>query len=64
MTEAEKAYQLVVRDKGECWTVTGYYSSTSKKWYAVLNGQDTQADVLFWMSLPAPPESRPPEGEA
>lgn len=46
---------VVVRDKGECWTVTGYYSSMSKKWYAALNGQDTQMDVLFWMPLPVPP---------
>lgn len=54
---------VVVRDKGECWTMTGYYSSMSKKWYAVFNGQDTQMDVLFWMPLPAPPDRRPTEGE-
>lgn len=46
---------VVVRDNGECWTATGYYSSMSKVWYAVLNGQDTQMDVLYWMPLPAPP---------
>ena len=55
---------VVVRDKGECWTATGYYSSMSKVWYAVLNGQDTQMDVLWWMPFPASPDSRPPEGEA
>ena len=54
---------VVVRDNGECWTATGYYSSMSKVWYAVLNGQDTQMDVLRWMPFPASPDSRPPEGE-
>lgn len=54
---------VVVRDNGECWTATGYYSSMSKVWYAVLNGQDTQMDVLWWMPFPAPPDRRPPEGE-
>lgn len=54
---------VVVRDNGECWTATGYYSSMSKVWYAVLNGQDTQMDVLWWMPFPASPDSRPPEGE-
>lgn len=53
---------VVVRDNGECWTATGYYSSMSKVWYAVLNGQDTQMDVLWWMPFPASPDSRPPEG--
>ena len=55
---------VVVSNNGECWTVTGYYSGTSKLWYAMLNGQDTQMDVLWWMPLPAPPARRPPEGEA
>ena len=55
---------VVVRDNGECWTATGYYSSMSKVWYAVLNGQDTQMDVLWWMPFPASPDSRQPEGEA
>ena len=55
---------VVVRDNGECWTVTGYYSNTSNVWYAMLNGQDTQMDVLWWMPFPAPPDRRPPEGEA
>ena len=55
---------VVVQNNGECWTVTGYYSKTSKVWYAVLNGYDTQMDVLWWMPLPAPPDRRPPEGEA
>lgn len=54
---------VVVRDNGECWTATGYYSSMSKVWYAVLNGQDTQMDVLWWMPLPEPPDRCPPEGE-
>lgn len=54
---------VVVRDNGECWTATGYYSSMSKVWYAVLNGQDTQMDVLWWMPFPASPDSRQPEGE-
>lgn len=54
---------VVVRDNGECWTATGYYSSISKVWYAVLNGQDTQMDVLWWMPFPASPDRRPPEGE-
>ena len=54
---------VVVRDNGECWTATGYYSSMSKVWYAVLNGQDTQMDVLWWMPFPASPDSRPPEGQ-
>ena len=54
---------VVVQNNGECWTVTGYYSNTSNVWYAVLNGQDTQMDVLWWMPLPAPPDRRPPEGE-
>lgn len=54
---------VVVRDNGECWTATGYYSSMSKVWYAVLNGQDTQMDVLWWMPFPASPDRRPPEGE-
>lgn len=53
---------VVVRDNGECWTATGYYSGMSKVWYAVLNGQDTQMDVLWWMPFPASPDSRPPEG--
>lgn len=47
---------VVVRDNGECWTATGYYSSMSKVWYAVLNGQDTQMDVLWWMPFPASPK--------
>ena len=47
---------VVVQNNGECWTVTGYYSKTSKVWYAMLNGQDTQMDILWWMPLPAPPE--------
>ena len=54
---------VVVRDNGECWTATGYYSSMSKVWYAVLNGQDTQMDVLWWMPFPASPDRRRPEGE-
>ena len=55
---------VVVQNNGECWTVTGYYSNTSNVWYAMLNGQDTQMDVLWWMPFPAPPYRRPPEGEA
>ena len=54
---------VVVQNNGECWTVTGYYSNASNVWYAMLNGQDTQMDVLWWMPLPAAPDSRPPEGE-
>lgn len=54
---------VVVQNNGECWTVTGYYSNTSNVWYAMLNGQDTQMDVLWWMPLPAPPDRRPPGGE-
>ena len=54
---------VVVQNNGERWTVTGYYSNTSNVWYAMLNGQDTQMDVLWWMPLPAPPDRRPPEGE-
>ena len=49
---------VVVQNNGECWTVTGYYSNTSNVWYAMLNGQDTQMDVLWWMPLPAPPAKR------
>ena len=55
---------VAVQNNGECWTVTGYYSNTSNVWYAMLNGQDTQMDVLWWMPLPAPPDRRPQEGEA
>ena len=55
---------VVVQNNGECWTVTGYYSNASNVWYAMLNGQDTQMDVLWWMPLPAAPDSRPPEGDA
>ena len=55
---------VVVQNNGECWTVTGYYSKTSKVWYAVLNGYDTQMDVLWWMPLPAPPDRCTREGEA
>ena len=55
---------VVVQNNGECWTVTGYYSNTSNVWYAMLNGQDTQMDVLWWMPLPAQPDRRPPGGEA
>lgn len=47
---------VAVQNNGECWTVTGYYSNTSNVWYAMLNGQDTQMDVLWWMPLPAPPK--------
>ena len=54
---------VVVQNNGECWTVTGYYSNTSNVWYAMLNGQDTKMDVLWWMPFPAPPDRRPPEGE-
>lgn len=46
---------VVVQNNGERWTVTGYYSNTSNVWYAMLNGQDTQMDVLWWMPFPAPP---------
>ena len=53
---------VVVQNNGECWTVTGYYSNTSNVWYAMLNGQDTQMDVLWWMPLPAPPDSCTREG--
>ena len=52
---------VVVQNNGERWTVTGYYSNTSNVWYAMLNGQDTQMDVLWWMRFPAPPDRRPPE---
>ena len=55
---------VVVQNNGERWTVTGYYSNTSNVWYAMLNGQDTQMDVLWWMPFPAPPDRRPPEGDA
>ena len=55
---------VVVQNNGECWTVTGYYSNTSNVWYAMLNGQDTQMDVLWWMPLPVPPDRRPTEGDA
>lgn len=54
---------VVVQNNGECWTVTGYYSNTSNVWYAMLNGQYTKMDVLWWMPLPAPPDRRPPGGE-
>ena len=54
---------VVIQNNGECWTVTGYYSNTSNVWYAMLNGQDTQMDVLWWMPLPVPPDRRPPEGK-
>ena len=54
---------VVVQNNGERWTVTGYYSNTSNVWYAMLNGQDTQMDVLWWTPFPAPPDRRPPEGE-
>ena len=54
---------VVVQNNGERWTVTGYYSNTSNVWYAMLNGQDTQMDVLWWMPFPEPPDRRPPEGE-
>lgn len=54
---------VVVQNNGECWTVTGYYSNTSNVWYAMLNGQDTQMDVLWWMPMPAPPDRRTLEGE-
>ena len=54
---------VVVQNNGECWTVTGYYSNTSNVWYAMLNGQDTKMDVLWWMPFPAPPDRRPPEVE-
>ena len=54
---------VVVQNNGECWAVTGYYSNTSNVWYAMLNGQDTQMDVLWWMPFPEPPDRRPPEGE-
>ena len=54
---------VVVQNNGECWTVTGYYSNMFNAWYAMLNGQDTKMDVLWWMPLPAPPDRRPPEGE-
>ena len=54
---------MVVQNNGECWTVTGYYSNTSNVWYAMLNGQDTLMDVLWWMPLPAPPGSRLEGGE-
>lgn len=47
---------VVVQNNGERWTVTGYYSNTSNVWYAMLNGQDTQMDVLWWMPLPSPPD--------
>lgn len=46
---------VVVQNNGERWTVTGYYSNTSNVWYAMLNGQDTRMDVLWWMPLPEPP---------
>ena len=47
---------VVVKNNGERWTATGYYSNHSKTWYVTLGCMDTVMDVLWWMPLPEPPE--------
>ena len=51
----------------DCGFVGEFYINKRGKWqrYNVNCSELLMAlDILYWMPLPAPPESRPPEGEA
>ena len=56
---------LVVAFWHEHWqTMMGWHSDLGKKWrVSTPHGEREPDGVTYWMSLPAPPDCRPPEGE-
>lgn len=56
---------LVVAFWHEHWqTMMGWHSDMGKKWRVITPHGEREPDgVTYWMSLPAPPDCRPPEGE-
>ena len=57
---------LVVAFWHERWqTMVGWHSDMGKKWRVITpHGEREPGGVTHWMPLPAPPDRRPPEGEA
>lgn len=57
---------LVVAFWYERWqTMIGWCSDNGKKWRVYTShGEREPGGVTHWMPLPAPPDCRPPEGEA
>ena len=57
---------LVVAFWHECWqTMIGWHSDAGKKWRVITpHGEREPGGVSHWMPIPAPPDRRPPEGEA
>ena len=57
---------LVVAFWHERWqTMVGWHSDMGRKWRVITpHGEREPGAVTHWMPLPAPPNPRPPEGEA
>ena len=56
-------YICVLQDKNGCeWVIPAEWSREMKTWFGRFG--EIRNKVIHWMELPAPPESRPPEGEA
>ena len=56
-------YICAVKDKnGSVWTIPAEWSLEMKMWIGAFG--EIKNIVTHWMSLPAPPDRRPPEGEA
>lgn len=56
-------YIACVKDNmGARWTICADWSVEMKSWFGEFG--EIKNKVTHWMPLPAPPESRPPEGEA
>ena len=56
-------YICAVKDKnGSVWTIPAEWSLEMKMWIGAFG--EIKNIVTHWMPLPAPPDRRPPEGEA
>lgn len=56
-------YICAVKDKnGSVWTIPAEWSLEMKMWIGAFG--EIKNIVTHWMSLPEPPDRRPPEGEA
>ena len=55
-------YICVLQDKNGCeWVIPAEWSREMKTWFGRFG--EIRNKVIHWMELPAPPESRPTEGE-
>ena len=59
---ASGKYMVCAKDcRGARWTVCADWSAEMKSWFGEFG--EIKNKVTHWVELPAPPESRPPEGE-